>query len=306
MTLISGNRTFFDSAAYFAIALQIATIVLTSKKDNGIGTDDFGAVEAQIAHAASIVSLLPLLSPIILLDSGTILGSRDPRSSSRLFLFTLAVALSFYPFVSRCIHSFGVSSIRDGEGGDVSLINWSGIENLCFSDGLDSLRSNRLYKALNPLELAASSVVYLMTLWQQFGLLAVHHDTRHPRASADFLPLRRQTIGDKILTGRLRLAHWLGYRSAVGWVLLPVPLGLAGPLLWTIFHLRGLQETLANFTIPGAGGIEISSNSGSRGGGGYAGNDWGFGQIVAVVLFMPVGVSMFYTYWFGTEASEGR
>jgi hypothetical protein len=42
--LVSGALTFFDSAAYFAIAIQIAAIVIIYKKDFGLSTSDFGVV----------------------------------------------------------------------------------------------------------------------------------------------------------------------------------------------------------------------------------------------------------------------
>ncbi|VUC21434.1 unnamed protein product [Clonostachys rosea] len=168
--LLTGLRSFFNAAAFFSIAVQIATISLLIQKDFGIGTSDFGAIEAQIAQAVSVVSMLPLLYPAL------ILGGIDssPRSNPRLFLLNLAAALRV--------------------GG------W--------------FRRHRIWAAL----------------------------------------------------------------------LMLIPLGLAIPLLWVIFHLRGLQE-------------ELARNVGED----YGGNNWGFGQIVAVVLYLPVAVDMFYRGRFGYQ-----
>jgi hypothetical protein len=60
--------------------------------------------------------------------------------------------------------------------------------------------------------------------------------------------------------------------------------GLSVPLLWVIFTLRRLQE-------------EMSEDMGQE----YNGKDWGFGQIVSVVLCIPVGVEMAYRWRFAPE-----
>lgn len=92
--LSTGLSTFVYSAGYFAVAIQLATIAVLVQKDFGISTSDFGAIEAQIAHAISVVCMLPLLGPIALLTS----KAEDPRRNPRLFLLHMVVALSFYPF----------------------------------------------------------------------------------------------------------------------------------------------------------------------------------------------------------------
>lgn len=286
LVLKSGIKTFFDSAAYFCIALQIATIAIVAQKDFGLSTSDFGAIEAQIAHAVSVVSLLPLLAPVILLENSTVDSEgRDPRSNPRLFLLNLAVSLSFYPFVSRSFHSFGPSPISDGESGEVPRAKWNGIENLCFNDGLDGLRSNRLFSALDGIELASSLVVYLTTLWQQCGLLSIHF--YHSRLQSEDGVLRRRhspSVGYRILEVRERMKEWIGGNAVCGAILLFIPLGLACPLLWIVFMLRHLQEDLTNNAIAD---------------GSYSGNDWGFGQVVSIVLFLPVAINMFYRGRFG-------
>jgi hypothetical protein len=283
--LVSGALTFFDSAAYFAIAIQIAAIVIIYKKDFGLSTSDFGAIDAQIAQAVSLISLLPLLSPVILLDrmSGAELqtDTRDPRSNPRLFLLNLAVSLSFYPFISRSIHGFGASPISSS--GEVSLSEWHSIEELCFRDGLDSLRSNALYSSLDGLEMAISLVIYLTTLWLQSGLLTIYFygDGEAFRSGDSSTPRIRRPSGFRgVIALRERSKAWIGRNRACGWVLLLVPLALACPLLWVVFRLRDLQAEVVAYV--GGEGLE------------YSGNDWGFGQIVSIILFLPVAVTMFY------------
>ncbi|CAH0043685.1 unnamed protein product [Clonostachys solani] len=285
--LLTGLRSFFNAAAFFSIAVQIATISLLVQKDFGIATSDFGAIEAQIAQAVSVVSMLPLLYPALLLSgidsSSSSASSSSPRSNPRLFLLNLAAALSFYPFLSRNLHAFGPGDSRpigDGSGSDVSTADWAKVERLCFADGLDGLRHDALYAAIPPLELAASLVVYLATLWQMCGLVGAHYS-----------PAKDQQKRHAVVVGAGRVVLWRGrvgewFRSHRLWaaLLMLVPLGLAVPLLWVIFHLRGLQEELAR-------NMEED----------YGGNNWGFGQIVAVVLYLPVAVDMLYRGRFGYQ-----
>lgn len=59
-----------------------------------------------------------------------------------------------------------------------------------------------------------------------------------------------------------------------------VPAALDGILLYCIFRLRHIQAHMTQ----GLGGQ-------------YAGNEWGFGQIVSIIMFVPVLVDMAFTGW---------
>lgn len=52
---------FFDCALYFAFAVELASAVMLVQKDYGLSTRGFGASDAQIALANSVVCVLPLL-----------------------------------------------------------------------------------------------------------------------------------------------------------------------------------------------------------------------------------------------------
>lgn len=80
--------------------------------------------------AALAVSLLSLLYLAALLES----HDDVQRHNEKPMLLTLAVALSFYPFLSRCLHSFGDSMIGNGDGPVVSERKWRKIEKMCFAD----------------------------------------------------------------------------------------------------------------------------------------------------------------------------
>lgn len=280
--IVAGLKSFNSASAFFAIAIQLATISVVVQKDFGINTSDFGAIETQIAQAVSVLSMLPLLYPTLLLDGGR---ESSPRTNPRLFLLCLAAALSFYPFLSRNIQNFRTSistpaPISDGDDGDVSTADWHQVETLCFDDGLDGLRRNGVYAAVPALELTGSLIVYLATLWQMGALVGVHRWAVHKQPSH----MRRKYYQRRgtFIVWRRKVSEWFSENKIFSGLLLLVPLALAIPLLWTVFYMRQLQETLAHST-----------------GEDYNGNKWGFGQMVSLVLFLPVFVDMFYCWKFG-------
>lgn len=276
---MSGLRAFFDSAAYFALALQLATIAVLVQKDYGISTADLGAIEARIAQTVAVVSMMPLLYPAALLEPPADIASGGVRHNARLLLMSVTVALSFYPFLSRCLHAFGASPIGDGGDAVVSTNDWGVIEEVCLPDRFESLKRSTTWRALEGLELTASLITYLFVIWLLAGLSSI----RLPDEST----IRRYNP-KRTLSWRERANKWLRDKPLVAILPLLVIIGLAIPLLWVIFTLRKLQN-------------ELSRNMGES----YDGQKWGFGQIVSIVLFVPVGVEMAYQWRFGPAFETG-
>jgi hypothetical protein len=271
----TGLAAFVDSAAYFALSLQLATIAVLVRKDYGISTADLGAIEARISQSVAVVSIVPLLYPIALLEPSTKTYPRDNvKHNARLLLLSLTIALSFYPFLSRCIHAFDVSPIGNGEGSEVSSTDWGVIEDMCFPQNYRHLGENITYRSLNGLELTASLLAYLFSFWLLAGLPKTHSHLNE-KAQAG------QRAGDE-LSWRDRVNVWFSDRPIFTVLPLFGVVGLSVPLLWVVFTLRKVQG-------------EMSENMGQE----YAGNEWGFGQIVSIVLFIPVAVEMAYRWRFG-------
>ncbi|KAF4996716.1 hypothetical protein FDECE_12315 [Fusarium decemcellulare] len=275
---ISGLRVFFDSAAYFALALQLATIVVLVRKDYGISTDGLGAIEARIAQSVAVVSMMPLLYPVALLEPEPEPDSSadDVRHNARLLLLSSTVSLSIYPFLSRCIHAFGQSPIGNRKGSEVTPNDWGKVALMCFPGSFKDLTKSTTWKALPGLELTASLITYLFTFWLLAGLHA-------PRGNE-----KGQQRPKESLSWRERVKKWFGKRLLVSILPLVVIFSLAVPLLVVIFRLRKLQE-------------DLSDNMGEE----YEGQNWGFGQIVSIVLFFPVVVEMGYRWRFGDAYSGG-
>ncbi|KAI8668893.1 hypothetical protein NCS57_00702500 [Fusarium keratoplasticum] len=273
-----GLDSFFYSAAYFTLAMQLATIIVLIRKDYGISNADLGAIEARIAQSVSVVSMMPLLYPAALLEPEPEdrNENRDVRHNSRLLLLSVTLALSFFPFLSRCMHAFGPSPIGDGSNSKVSDENWAKVASMCFTGGFADLKDDMTWKALPGLELTASLTTYLFAFWLLSGLPNTRYipdkDTKGHRGV------------EKILSWRERVAKWFEHRRRYAIVPLLALIGFTIPLIVMIFTLRDLQKQLADYMNHT-----------------YEGDDWGFGQIVSIVLFVPVGVDMAYWWRFGSS-----
>ncbi len=294
-----GFRVFFDAAIYFALAIELASIVALVRKDFNINTDDFGAFEAQISWAVSVVCILPLLYPVAMLrnnkteeaeaekeDSRMLEGSRErkkkrkkkqtekeTRHQFRVSMLYLVTLLFFYPFVSQCIHNWAPTQIGtgNGEGGStiISDQEWGVLRTLCFGDNAPlSVTEGTVLAAF---EMAASLVMFLFAAWASVGVF--------PGVDSLVQSLvRRKRVARVLDVMRGNVSP--GLRSTAALVFLLAPLLLAVPLLWGIERLRGVQRNLA----------EATNNV-------YVDHDWGFGQIVAIVLFAPVVFEMAYCWW---------
>ncbi|KAG9256687.1 uncharacterized protein F5Z01DRAFT_748304 [Emericellopsis atlantica] len=167
----AGLQSFFDAAAYFAISAPLATIVFLSMKDFGISASNFEAIESKITQIVSVVCMLPLLYPIVLLNA----TDEPAKHNMRVFLLNVAASLSFYTFVSRCIHWFSNTPMRTSDGDVIYMDDWVEVESICFSDGLRGLKKNRVYGSIGAVGLSAMIIVYLFTFWQNLGLLGSRH-----------------------------------------------------------------------------------------------------------------------------------
>jgi hypothetical protein len=167
---------FFDSAVYFAIAIELASIVVLAQKDLGLNTDGFGAIQAQISFAVSTVCILPLLYPVTLLGWDKVahryghrrLGQREYNSSGRTrgFLLYLCLVLFFYPFLSQCIHNWAPSLV--GEGNAPGGTTWithdeqAKLTDLCFGQIVPLSQTES--SVIAAFELIASLVIFICAL----------------------------------------------------------------------------------------------------------------------------------------------
>ncbi|KAJ0145805.1 Kynurenine 3-monooxygenase [Fusarium oxysporum f. sp. albedinis] len=231
---------------------------------------DLGAIEARISQSVAVISMMPLLHPIALLEPIAKNSTRaNIKHNARLLLLSVTVALSFYPFLSRCIHAFDISPIGEGKGSEASPTDWSVVEDMCFPAEYRDIGRSTTFKSLNGLELTVSLITYIFTFWLLAGLPGTCYD--HDEKAKDAKEAEDKT------SWRERVNKWFGDRPLVAILPLLVLVGWTIPLLWVIFTLRNVQE-------------QMSENMVEE----YDGNYCGFGQIVSIILFIPVGVELTY------------
>jgi len=266
---------FLDCAINFALAVQLASLVLLIQRYliNRL-TKGFGANDVRIATANSVLCILPLLYPLAVgtepQEEHT--GEQQPgqqqcrrcsqkeKYSTRLTLFYLIVSLFLVPFVLQCIHNWEPSRIGDSPTADGTIIaseaEWGAVMRVCFGDVRQF--SNAEITAIAVFELLGSLMVIIFAIWHPVA--AAFDEPSQNAVSAAIASIVRMVKGSRDRKGvKLSVA------------LLLAPLGPAVPLLWGIFRLRDIQGKFAE-----------------RMGGPYSGNEWGFGQIIGLVIFAPV------------------
>lgn len=282
----AGLEAFFDFAIYFALSIIIASIVVLVNKDFGVSNSGFGANEAEIALAMSVACVLPLIYPLGLLPAhpshpehsqeSEFDRSRESKRNShnfRLLLFSLLAVLFFYPFVSQAIHNWASSRIGEGKGpgGETLVTNmeFKRVQEMCF--GTVNYLAFWESQLLAATEMVASLLIYLFMIWH---LITAHIQ----RMDSDEEDIGWITGGLLLIKGRME-TMWKRSKPLRTLYLL-IPATLDGILLYCIFRLRNIQAQMAH----GLGGQ-------------YAGNEWGFGQIVSIVMFVPVLMDMAFTGW---------
>lgn len=268
----AGLEAFFDFAIYFSIAINIASIVVLVNKDFGLSTAGFGASDAQIAMAMSVACILPLLYPLGLLPICTSPPEHAQETSHRsgerkwkthglrLLLFSLLAVLFFYPFLSQAIHNWAPSRIGEGSGpaGETLITDEEFDKVQEMCFGTIEQFASWESRLLAATEMAGSLLIYLVMIWH---LIMVELDE-------DTLQRTRKRTETLFQTWLVRALFLL------------IPAALGGILLYCIFRLRSIQAQMAGWLD-----------------GQYAGNEWGFGQIVGIVMFVPVVTDMAFAGW---------
>jgi hypothetical protein len=276
--VLKGCSVFYDCALYFAASIQIACVVVLVRKDFGISANGLGGFTVQITWAVALLSLLPLLYPLVMLGIFVAEGSETealekelekaetsrPRHEFRFYLFCACWVLFLYTFVSRMIGDFAPSQVGEGVGeGGTTVVNtsdWNTLSALCFT-GVQQLTDDET-KVIEGFGTAGSIIISLFVvcpfLWPMLQSLEL-----------GVVKSAEKKFSDSRENGRIRS---LVPRA----ILVSVPL-LTAPEIWGVFRIRNVQESLTN-----ALGTD------------YTDNQWTFGQVVAVVIFAPVIVEVAY------------
>jgi hypothetical protein len=269
--LVGGIASFFDSAVYFALAIEIATTTILVAKDYESTITAFGDYESRIATIACTLCLLPLTYPIIILSYPSSPCDKDTRDKQayRKCLFCIAVLASVYPFLSQSVRTWTPTQIGDGRGdGGVTYVDthdWDIVEKVCI--GTVEYLTERENTIIGAFQMVASLFVILFSIC----ILVPPALRRLSYRYGDDHPIR------KPMTAFCSRLSRTCQQSPLKYILLVVPVCLAAPLLWGFWRIRTLQTQLAMAT-----GRE------------YEGDEWGFGQVMAITIFVPVAAEMIF------------
>ncbi|KAM7183607.1 hypothetical protein V8F33_013482 [Rhypophila sp. PSN 637] len=335
--LISGLYSYFESAVYFSLAIQIATITILAPKDLETAPSSIGYYEIRIAGLVSTLSLLPLLTPVVILllydhdhhshhivpspapqtaektnandnpnneqqkpNQNTTILKKENRHPYRLSVLGVTVLASVYTFLSQSIRYWSPSTLGDhkGDGGETDISNeeWGVLWDVCFGDLEGTSFSPVDHVALGAFHMIASIVVVLFT-----AALLVHvlvrrvaelHDERDQTGEEE----KSQGLGRIIRFAERSVERVNKLVKESSWarvLLVFVAFCLTVPLLWGFFRLRDIQTSLA---------LAVGGN--------YEGNDWGFGQVMAIAIFFPVLTEMLFVWarrrLEGNDANPGQ
>lgn len=271
MLLAIALKTFFDCAVFFVASIEIACLIVLAKKNSGITATGLGGLTVQITWIVALLCILPLLYPMIILEF-----AEKERSNYRFALFCTCWILFFYSFVSQMIGDFGQSQVGVGAGpGGITIITteeMSSLTTLCLS-GLKVLTVKE-QKFLGRFEAAGSIIVSLYGLLYLLWFIT----KRQSRRQTQWVYTKFQSIPTP-------------YRKPIFLIriiVVLIPL-LTAPLLWGLMRLRGIQKALA----------DASSSS-------YTDNQWTFGQVVAVMIFVPVFTETAYLWMQDRDEAESE
>jgi len=167
LSIGTGLPVYFESTAYFALAIQVAAITVLGPKDFEADNTSFGDLEARTAGFACIICLLPLLYPFWMLSDHAVLArtqqqhfTLSARQPHRMWLLPLTALASVYPFISQATRMFSPSQVGNEL---VSQSEWRAVVGVCFGPdvALPSIAEQTVFAAC---QLASSLIVYIFVI----------------------------------------------------------------------------------------------------------------------------------------------
>ena len=253
-----------DAAILLTFSVQLASMIILIKKDFGISARDFGGLNVEVTWAAALLTMLPML---LVCSSGADLD----RKELRLSVICISWILFLYTFISRMISDFGPSQVGISKPGSQPAVISPGeaanIEQLCWTDGSNLSKQETVAFDVFAIggSIFLSSVVVGTLIW----MLLIR---RRP-------DLVKRLKESGILT--VNIFKMISPKTARLLMVFNVFLW-AVPQLWAILRFRAMEQALAISV-----GVSDLDNS------------WSFGQIVAVVIFLPVILELGLVYMKG-------
>lgn len=260
-----------DASILLTFSVQLASVVILVRKDFGINANDFGGLTVEVTWAAALLTMLPML---LVCSNGADLD----RKELRLSIVCISWVFFLYTFISRMISDFGPSQVGVSKPGSppavISPVEAANIQQLCLTDG--SNLSTQETIAFDVFAIGGSIFLSIVLVGTLVWML---------------LTRRRPDTVERWKHSEIFTVNIFGIISTKAARLLMISsIFLWGvPQLWAILRFRAMQQALAT---------SIGSSDQD--------NSWGFGQIVAVVIFLPVLVELAYVYMNGSPDMDSK
>lgn len=270
--------SFDDCATFFTFSIQIASIVVLARVDYGLSAASMGDVTVRTTWTVSALTLLPLMY-IHLVSKKPQKGAKEqavkststaPSSERTLrdLLFSICWACSMYPTLSRMIESFGASVVGDKPSDALTKNEWNMLQNICLSG--TSPPSEAEYRSMN----AFGIMSFLLTSLFAISKIVMAGIRRH----YDHRLQQHHKLVSKVQE-RLHIVKQI--------LIVCIPFLSIG-LIWSYLRLQSFQTHITNALS--------TENSIS---------EWGFGQVVAVIVFLPVIVEALFS-WHEQQEESGE
>jgi hypothetical protein len=234
-------------------------VIFHARRDLGRGSSGDGALETEIGWNISLITMLALLYSLAV-----------PRKFVEREGFNFSIvcgvwALHCYIFYSRCKDNWGPSITDEGI---IRPQEWDIIVKACYPPGDVGGLLGRDHYLLNICAMIGSLGASIVVIGRVVYLVIEPVDT---------------TVLTGAISKWLRISDvpkaWMGLRRVVCLVLFPL---ITGTQFFAIIQIRRRQRRLA---------MHIGAE--------FVDDQWGFGQVVAVVVWVLVLIDYGYAYIFG-------
>lgn len=282
---------YHNSATFLALSIQVASIVVLARTDFGIDASGMGDVTVKLTWTTSVLTLLPLLYCTFIPRLGHAVEGLEEcnegprhfhrklkeayrRECLRHYLFILCWMLSLYPFLSRLIETYGPSKIGDGDDAAISNADWTIIWAACHEDVVEV--SGKEMDMVNATGITSWLFISIFAIASMVGF-GVRRN--HPNSNLNLVIDQASLLPEEDRKSSRRT-------TAVAWAIMVVVPLFSALQFWAYFRLQKYQRDISKAT-----------------GGADADVEWGFGQVVALTLFVPILVEV----WYGLrELCSGR
>ena len=256
-------------------AVELASAIMLLKKNFGLGTNDFGALTVQIVWIVALLVMLPI-------TTFCWEDLKDRKFVLRICVISLTYILFLITFVCRMISTYSGRQVGTGSDAVITESEAQQIHLLCINQ--THQMSSSASKTIEAFSIGGSlwvSCLVVVALIGQCLFGAEINPQDHSENNSQNEPENNPEDASRHPTvERVKNAFKaLMDKNRILMINLAAILLWSVPLFWILMELRNRQDQFAT---------DLGQSSGSE--------TWNFGQILAVVVFVPVLTELLNQY----------